>query len=78
MNMLWSAKNNVFIPVLMRQQYETAGWDLSDCNEASSELVVKYMGQAPVGKMRISGSNSLPQWGDIPENPAENQQSTDK
>lgn len=78
MNMLWSAQNNVFIPVLMRQQYETAGWDLSDCTEASSELAAEFMGQAPVGKMRISGSNGLPQWDVIPNNPAENQQSIDE
>ena len=68
MNMLWSAQNNVFIPVLMRKQYETAGWDLSDCTEASSELIAEFMGQAPVGKMRISGSNGLPQWGNISNN----------
>lgn len=78
MKMLWSADNNAFIPALMRQQYETAGWDLSDCTEASSELAAEFMGQAPVGKMRISGSNGLPQWGDIPDNPVENQQSTDE
>jgi len=66
MKMLWSAKNNVFIPVLMRQQYENAGWDLSDCTAASSELAAEFMGQAPVGKMRITGSNSYPKWGDNP------------
>jgi len=65
MKMLWSAENNAFIPALMRQQYETAGWDLSDCTEASSELVAKFMGQAPVDKMRIAGSNGLPKWGDM-------------
>lgn len=78
MKMLWSVKNNAFIPVLMRQQYETAGWDLSDCTEASSELAAEFMGQAPVRKMRIAGSNGLPQWGDIPDNPVENQQSIDE
>lgn len=66
MQMLWSAKNNVFIPALMRQQYETAGWDLSDCTEASSELAAEFMGQAPLGKMRISGEDGMPAWGGIP------------
>ena len=65
MEMLWSAKNNAFIPVLMCQQYEVEGWDLSDCTEASSELAAEYMGQAPVGKVRIAGSNGLPQWDDV-------------
>lgn len=78
MNMLWSAKNNAFIPALMRRQYETAGWDLSDCMEASSELAAEFMGQAPVDKMRIAGSNRLPQWGNIFNNFADSRLSTDE
>lgn len=71
MHMLWSAKNNVFIPAQMRQQYETAGWDLSDCTEASNELAAEFMGLAPLGKMRVTGEYGMPQWGDIPINPTE-------
>ena len=71
MHMLWSAKNNVFIPAQMRQQYEAAGWDLSDCTKASNELAAEFMGLAPLGKMRIAGGNGMPQWGDIPANPTE-------
>jgi len=78
MKMLWSAENNAFIPALMRQQYETAGWDLSDCTEASSGLAAEFMGQAPVGKMRIAGSNGFPKWDYIPDSSAESQQSIDE
>jgi len=75
MNMLWSAQNNVFIPALMRQQYETAGWDLSDCTEANSELAAEFMGQPPIGKVRAAGRNGFPQWDDISSSHEVEQQS---
>ncbi|MDU6414742.1 phage tail protein [Mixta calida] len=70
MHFLWSAKNNVFIPGAMRSQYDVAGWDLSDCIPASDDLVAEYMGDAPAGKIRVTGADGLPAWGDIPVIPA--------
>lgn len=67
MHFLWSAKHNVFIPSAMRSQYDAAGWDLSDCIPASGDLVAEYMGEAPTGKIRITGDNGMPAWGGIPD-----------
>lgn len=66
MHFLWSAKNNVFIPGAMRSQYDAAGWDLSDCIPASDDLVNEYMGEAPAGKIRVTGADGMPAWGGIP------------
>lgn len=67
MKMLWSAKNNAFIPDLMLKQYESCGWDMSDCTEIDAALVAEFMGEAPVNQVRETGENGLPAWANMPE-----------
>lgn len=66
MTMLWSAKNNAFIPDLMLNQYESCGWDMSDCTEIDAALVAEFMGEAPVNQVRVTGVNGLPEWASMP------------
>lgn len=66
MKMLWSAKNNAFIPALMIEQYKKYGWDTTDCAEIDEEIVAEFMGEAPLHQVRVTGNDGLPAWGDMP------------
>lgn len=65
MNLLWSAKNNAFIPVEMADEYKAAGWVIDDAIEATEDLLPFY-GKAPVGKIRGVSEDGMPEWIDIP------------
>lgn len=61
----FSAKNNAFIPLLLKSNYIVAGWDLSDAEDISDEVAEEFMGAPPPGKIRVVGDNAQPFWGDV-------------
>ncbi|ENK4582266.1 tail fiber assembly protein [Yersinia enterocolitica] len=65
MKLLWSAKNNAFIPAEMVDEYKVAGWAIDDLIEASEDILPFY-GKAPIGKIRGVRDNGMPAWADIP------------
>lgn len=66
MQMLWTAKNNSFIPEVMREQYVKNGWDLADCVSVHESVSVEFMGEPPMNKVRIAGDDGMPVWGEMP------------
>lgn len=64
---VYSAKSNAFFPVEFLEQYESNGWDLSDVVEVDDQIALQYIGDAPVGKVRIAGKDGYPTWGNAPE-----------
>lgn len=66
MKYLWSAKNNAFFPVALKQIYITAGWDLSDVIPIDEVIAAEFMNTPPDGKIRGVG-NGMPVWIDTPE-----------
>ncbi|EKN3386105.1 tail fiber assembly protein [Yersinia enterocolitica] len=65
MKLLWSAKNNAFIPAEMVDEYKVAGWAIDDLIEASEDILPFY-GKAPIGKIRGVSDDNMPVWADIP------------
>lgn len=62
---VWDAKNNRFLAYLLKKEYEAKGmW--TDVVDISDSIANEYMGQPPEGKMRVSGSDGMPAWEDIP------------
>ncbi len=65
MKLLWSAKNNAFIPAEMVDEYKVAGWAIDDLVEACEDILPFY-GKAPTGKIRGVRDNGMPAWVDLP------------
>ncbi|EKN4841528.1 TPA: tail fiber assembly protein [Yersinia enterocolitica] len=65
MKLLWSAKNNAFIPAEMVDEYKVAGWAIDDLVEAREDILPFY-GKAPIGKIRGVSDGGIPIWVDIP------------
>ncbi|HDL8444802.1 TPA: tail fiber assembly protein [Yersinia enterocolitica] len=65
MKLLWSAKNNAFIPAEMVDEYKVAGWAIDDLVEAREDILPFY-GKAPIGKIRGVSDDNMPVWADIP------------
>ncbi|HEA9922453.1 TPA: tail fiber assembly protein [Yersinia enterocolitica] len=65
MKLLWSAKNNAFIPEEMVDEYKVAGWAIDDLVEAREDILPFY-GKAPTGKIRGVRDNGMPAWVDLP------------
>ncbi|HDL8521703.1 TPA: tail fiber assembly protein, partial [Yersinia enterocolitica] len=65
MKLLWSAKNNAFIPAEMVDEYKVAGWAIDDLVEAREDILPFY-GKAPTGKIRGVRDNGMPAWVDLP------------
>ncbi|HEF7268455.1 TPA: tail fiber assembly protein [Yersinia enterocolitica] len=65
MKLLWSAKNNAFIPAEMVDEYKVAGWAIDDLVEAPEDILPFY-GKAPIGKIRGVSDGGIPIWVDIP------------
>ncbi|HEB4798104.1 TPA: hypothetical protein R0B83_003225, partial [Yersinia enterocolitica] len=59
MKLLWSAKNNAFIPAEMVDEYKVAGWAIDDLIEASEDILPFY-GKAPIGKIRGVSDDNMP------------------
>lgn len=66
MQMLWSAKNNAFVPVGMLEQYNQSGWDLADGVVVNEAVSMEFMGDPPQNKIRVVGDDGMPAWEEIP------------
>ncbi|WP_445375035.1 tail fiber assembly protein [Photorhabdus tasmaniensis] len=63
----YSAKNNAFYPIELKQSYIDVGSFPDDVIEVSESVFIEFVGNAPPqGKCRIADKNGLPAWGDIP------------
>lgn len=65
MKYLYSAKTNAFYPVSFEDSYVAAGTWPDDGIEVDDVLFLSFQNPPP-GKIRISGSDGLPAWADIP------------
>lgn len=67
MEYVYSAKNNSFYPVDMKDDYVAAGSWPPDGIEVSEKVFTKYVLNCPPdGKVRGAGDDGLPAWIDIP------------
>ncbi|WP_387466796.1 tail fiber assembly protein [Photorhabdus sp. RM323S] len=63
----YSAKNNAFYPIELKQSYIDVGSFPDDVIEVSESVFIEFVGNTPPkGKCRIADKNGLPAWGDIP------------
>lgn len=62
---LWSARNNAFFPVCMKDEYIGGGWDLSDSILVSDDVYHEFL-NAAAGKVRSVGVDGMPCWVDAP------------
>ncbi|KLU16499.1 phage tail fiber assembly [Xenorhabdus sp. GDc328] len=63
----YSAKENQFYPYELKQNYINAGSWPDDGIDVDDSVYSEFVGNMPPeGKIRISGNNGLPAWGDIP------------
>ncbi|PHM59115.1 phage tail fiber assembly [Xenorhabdus stockiae] len=67
MNYYYSAKNNAFYPISMKQDYiDSSSWP-DDGIEVNESIFTEFAGNIPPkGKVRIADENGFPAWGDIP------------
>ncbi|EFE7690259.1 tail fiber assembly protein [Escherichia coli] len=64
--MFYSPSLNIFVnPVLKDEYLDSDTWP-DDAIAVSVEIYSEFTGEAPAGKIRITGSDGLPAWGDIP------------
>lgn len=63
---MWSAKNNLFFPKSILDDYVNAGDDLSDIIDIPYCLYEKFNGIAPTGKCRGVSNDLMPMWVDVP------------
>ena len=62
---MYSAKNNAFYPLSLKENYEAAGSWPDDGKEVDEDVFSTFT-NAPAGKTRVAGAEGLPAWGDIP------------
>ncbi|MHA6679861.1 tail fiber assembly protein [Enterobacter cloacae] len=65
-NFIFSPSENAFYPYSLEESYIAAGSWPVDGVEVDDAVFYEFTGEAPTGKIRITGSNGLPAWGDIP------------
>lgn len=63
---LYSATTNLFYPTAVIHLYKNAGTLPDDAIEISDTDASKFMGDAPVGKVRCAGPNGSPTWNNTP------------
>lgn len=63
---IYSALNNSFFDLSLKEVYIKSGWDLSDAVSVNESTFITYTGQPPAGKIRIPGIDGMPSWGDAP------------
>ena len=63
---IYSAKNNAFYPVDMKDDYVAAGSWPDDGKEVSKECFLEFTSVAHVDKYRVSGADGLPAWEPVP------------
>ncbi len=66
MSYIFSATDNAFYPLSMRQQYADAGTWPENGIQVSDDIFNEFTATPEPGKMRIAGSDGLPAWSDIP------------
>lgn len=69
---MWSNSNNAFFPKELLGAY--ANWDLKDIISVEDSIFNEYSSSPPEGKVRTSGSDGMPAWGDIYHEPLTNSQ----
>lgn len=67
-NYVWSALHVSFFPKSMLQDYELAGWNLSDAIDVGDSLFQTYKAMPPDGKM-LGVVDGMPAWIDKPPVP---------
>ncbi|KZQ18686.1 tail fiber assembly protein [Enterobacter roggenkampii] len=67
---IYSAKNNAFYPVDMKEDYVAAGSWPDDGVDVSKEIFLEFAGISPAGKERGVGEDGMPVWVDIPPTPS--------
>lgn len=65
MNYVFSATDNAFYPLSMRQQYVDAGTWPADAVQVSDDIFNEFTGPSPIGKIRGVVSE-MPAWADLP------------
>lgn len=66
MNYAYSADTNMFYPLSLRAEYEqNAGWP-SNYIEVSDDIFSVFT-EYVEGKIRVAGSDGLPNWADVPQ-----------
>ncbi|WP_025138071.1 tail fiber assembly protein [Achromobacter sp. DH1f] len=67
MQFFYSASANAFFPDGLRADYERSGTWPSDAVAVPDALYMQFgCGEVPHGKIRVSGSDGMPMWGDVP------------
>ncbi|EIF9806307.1 tail fiber assembly protein [Escherichia coli] len=64
-NYVWSALHVSFFPKAMLQDYESAGWNLSDVVDVVDDIFQTYRSMPPEGKI-LGVVDGMPAWIDIP------------
>lgn len=65
MDYVYSAKNNVFFPVILLDSYKAAGWDTSDAVPVEESVQIEFTTYKH-GKICTPGADGMPAWGDAP------------
>lgn len=72
-NYIYSASQNMILPVSLKQIYVDAGTWPEDGTAISDEVAGEFMGQYPQGKTLSHNKDGQPCWADIPPLPKEQQ-----
>lgn len=72
-NYIYSASQNMILPVSLKQIYVDAGTWPEDGTAISDEVAGEFMGQYPQGKTLSHDEGGQPCWADIPPPPKEQQ-----
>lgn len=72
-NYIYSASQNMILPVSLKQIYVDAGTWPEDGIAISDEVAGEFMGQYPQGKTLSHDEDGQPCWADIPPLPKEQQ-----
>ncbi|WNP29051.1 tail fiber assembly protein [Morganella morganii] len=72
-NYIYSASQNMILPVSLKQIYVDAGTWPEDGTAISDEVAGEFMGQYPQGKTLSHDEDGQPCWADIPPLPKEQQ-----
>lgn len=64
MRYAYSPSANLFYAIEWKNDYGDS-WPL-DCKEVETDQFDKFSADAPVGKIRVAGSNGMPSWDNIP------------
>ena len=67
MKYLFSAVNNAFYPLILKDAYVAAGTWLTDGIEVDESVFLEFIGEPPAGKARGVGDGGMPAWVDAPE-----------